>query len=500
MDEPKKELPYNLTEKPPFAYDRAETVLLPLCFGMGYLFIRLIVGYGSGLAVALFFACVYAVTFTYMALAGIRVQNRAESTVLGILTLLLTVPFLLYDGRGGRQLVLLFCLTCVTALQLMTMLGGRKRPFRDDGMALDMLGAVTVLPFGNLGTPWKTLGTIAKRGRLVIGILAGVIVSIPLLFIVIRLLIRADGVFESLMQRVSVSENVWTTLQQFLFGIPFATVAFGMLYGLRHKGHVTVEKPMGLARTRKVPVGAAMGFLIPVCIVYAVYLVSQFAYFLGGFAGFLPEGFTYAEYARRGFFELCAVCVINMGLILAVICFLKTGQRALRAVLCTFFGVVSLLLTATAMAKMLLYIRVYGLTPLRMQTSWFMIALALTFVYTLLRLYIPRFRLWQTLAVTAAAMLLVFAYVDADAVALSYNINAIESGTLTASTNPAVFAGFEQYELEQMSDGIVPYLRAHEDHPAASGALRERDPREEQEDLLYWNLSTRRARTYFTQG
>lgn len=53
----------------------------------------------------------------------------------------------------------------------------------------------------------------------------------------------------------------------------------------------------------------------PICILYVLFFVSQFPYFLGGFTGELAEGFTYAEYARKGFFELCAVCCINFAVI-----------------------------------------------------------------------------------------------------------------------------------------------------------------------------------------
>ena len=41
-----------------------------------------------------------------------------------------------------------------------------------------------------------------------------------------------------------------------------------------------------------------------ISLVYVLYLVSQLAYFSGGFSGILPKGYTMAEYARRGFFEM----------------------------------------------------------------------------------------------------------------------------------------------------------------------------------------------------
>ena len=51
-----------------------------------------------------------------------------------------------------------------------------------------------------------------------------------------------------------------------------------------------------------------------VCAVYLAYLFSQLAYFVGGFSGILPEGFTRAEYARRGFFEMTCLAGVNLAL------------------------------------------------------------------------------------------------------------------------------------------------------------------------------------------
>ncbi|MFZ3102315.1 MAG: DUF4153 domain-containing protein [Desulfitobacteriaceae bacterium] len=42
-------------------------------------------------------------------------------------------------------------------------------------------------------------------------------------------------------------------------------------------------------------------------LVFIVYFLSQLTYLFSAFNNRLPELMTYAEYARRGFFELCTV-------------------------------------------------------------------------------------------------------------------------------------------------------------------------------------------------
>ena len=50
--------------------------------------------------------------------------------------------------------------------------------------------------------------------------------------------------------------------------------------------------------------------LISVDLLFLVFVWIQFAYLFGGQANITLEGYTYAEYARRGFFELltCRCC------------------------------------------------------------------------------------------------------------------------------------------------------------------------------------------------
>lgn len=49
-------------------------------------------------------------------------------------------------------------------------------------------------------------------------------------------------------------------------------------------------------------------------IIYAIFCFIQISYLFTKMT--LPEGFTYAEYARQGFFELMIVTFINFAIIL----------------------------------------------------------------------------------------------------------------------------------------------------------------------------------------
>ena len=68
---------------------------------------------------------------------------------------------------------------------------------------------------------------------------------------------------------------------------------------------------------RFAPRSTVLTALLVLCVVYLLFISMQAKYLFGAFWGALPEGFSYSEYARQGFFELCRVAAINIVILLA---------------------------------------------------------------------------------------------------------------------------------------------------------------------------------------
>ncbi len=119
-------------------------------------------------------------------------------------------------------------------------------------------------------------------------------------------------------------------------------------------------------------------------ILFGAFVCVQIKYLFGGAQLVqITSGLTFAEYARRGFFELCTVSVLMLPLLLSAdaIC-----PRASKKAKIVFNGLVSttvlLLLTivASAIERMQLYSSEYGMSELRFFTTAFMFYLATIFV------------------------------------------------------------------------------------------------------------------------
>ena len=176
-----------------------------------------------------------------------------------------------------------------------------------------------------------------------------------------------------------------------------------------------------------------VSMVLPVLALYTVFFVSQWDYFTLAFHGSLPEGYSYAEYAREGFFQLCAVSAVNLLMMLGCTWFsnIKEDRNRLILKLVTVaVSVYSLILILTAASKMYLYIRQYGLTPLRVYSSWGMLVLAAVFVLFIIKQFLPEFPVYSACIMCAVALLLVLCISDPDSRIAEYNTSQFINGDL----------------------------------------------------------------------
>jgi hypothetical protein len=157
---------------------------------------------------------------------------------------------------------------------------------------------------------------------------------------------------------------------------------------------------------------------------------------------------TYAEYARRGFFELCTVAGINLAVLtVAHLVARRESVRVLRAetvALCLF----TLLLIVTALSKMVMYINVYGLTQLRVYTTWFMLVLFFIFAVIAVRQF-KKFNAFRVLLTGFVILFLALNYGNIDGRIAAYNIDRYKNATLESLDVEA---------LSRLSEAAVPYI------------------------------------------
>lgn len=270
-------------------------------------------------------------------------------------------------------------------------------------IVLDGFNTMILIPFSNFLCHIKVLKfhsdteqthTAFSRLR---SILLGLVISIPILLVALPLLGSADQQFANILDKIAgfLQDGFFTFLFRLLFSLPVTAYLFGLIYGTIHKRNTEhfskLQTQKTAAELRLIPNLAVHTALFTVCTVYLLFILMQGSYLFSAFSGTRPDTYTYAEYARRGFFELCQVAVWNLAILLGANCFSKISRmesNVLR-IMNLILSILTLLLIATAMSKMLLYISAYGLTEKRVLTMVFMAWLFFVFILVLLWQFKP---------------------------------------------------------------------------------------------------------------
>ncbi len=204
---------------------------------------------------------------------------------------------------------------------------------------------------------------------------------------------------------------------------------------------------------------------------YITFITSQLPYLFSAFSGVVPPGWeSYAEFARRGFFELCVIAVINLLVLTGTHLGLEKTKRqsTVPRVLNTLLAVLTLVLIATAFSKLALYISIFGLTVQRLLPGVFLIFLVIVFGAVTIRQSL-RFSVMRLAAFTGTTLLCLLCIINTDALVVNYNASRYLSGTLDEFDTIVLYrsgsAGleaalllYEQSDNRQLRDELNKYF------------------------------------------
>lgn len=275
-------------------------------------------------------------------------------------------------------------------------------------------------------------------------VFTGIVLALPFLVIVLILLTSADVVFKRLVSNLLLGIDdlgdaiVWC----FVF-------AFGYLAAYTC-GRTLILKKVSVTQVYHEKANNVTGITFAgiFSAVYVLFCSVQLLGFLskGGFL--LPEGYTYARYARTGFFQLLVVCVINVGMV--ILCRIKFETERVLKILLTVISVCTYFMTASSAYRIILYIRYYQLTFLRVFTLWMLAVITVWMVFVTWFIYNDQIKLFEYGLVTLAALFIILALMRPDRVVMTYNLDGFN---LEKSDTGYLF-----YELSE--DGAVELLHS----------------------------------------
>ena len=385
-------------------------IVAGISFVLGLLFDYFFYGKIPGIAFPLYVILVIAGLFV---IANF-LKKQINKDVFLLLVLLIFFSTMVFIRSNG----LLMFLNVIASLVLLLVIAEISFGEKVKNFSIEDYLKIFFLPFKFIHPLFQTLSNLfslrgAKEDRKVFSqIVKGVLMAIPVLFVFLFLFSSADLIFQKYVSDLINIDNGLEIIFRFIL-ILIVTIAYigAYTYSFREKeGQITAQQ-----NSKNYTIGHIESSILlgSVNVLFFTFILVQFTYLFGGESNIFIKGFTYAEYARRGFFELIAVAIISLLLLLTTEKYVikKETEHAMGfKILGTALVIQVILIMASAFTRLSLYEEAYGFTTLRLYSHAFIILLAIIFCLLLYKIYKDRrentfaFRVFLSIALFIAVM------------------------------------------------------------------------------------------------
>ena len=451
-----------IKKEPKYKFETLDIIMLPVVFILAFLCIKYY-NLNTGMVTLGLGATLYIVLYVISVLAYAKlkaVKFNSESIILSVLMILLAISFTVfynYSLNIFMQIAMNFMLIYLPVTVFNKLIKSETSAL----ILYDYINALVFIPIHNATSFWICMfskrgkSTSSTKTKYFLHIFLGLLIGTPFIMIVIFLLSSADATFKNIFDHlfnfdINVPENIGTLI----WSLPMATYLYALIYGSSiednsksfniDKFNKTMDNAAFIPRFSLYTVNAV------ICCFYILFIGIQAIYFIDILGGSLPADFTYSEYARRGFFELLAVALINIVFIaVAKIFSVKNENNKYLRIHIILNSILTLALISVDFAKMYLYISTYGLTTLRIIPSVFMIFLCFVFAFIIMGEFKKSFPVTKSSFYAGNILFVLLCLANIDAVVAGYNLNAYMNGNLPY---------YDIYDLRESDMAAMPVI------------------------------------------
>ena len=451
-----------IKKEPKYKFETVDIIMLPVVFILAFLCTKYYnlntsvatLGLGATTYIVLYVISV----LVYAKLKAVKLNN--ESIILSILMILLAISFTVFYNYSlsiFMQMAMNFMLIYLPVTVFNKLIKSETSAL----ILYDYINALILIPIHNATSFWLCM--FSKRGKsssstktkYFLHIFLGLLIGTPFIMTVIFLLSSADATFKNIFDNlfnldISVPKNIGTLI----WSLPMATYLYALIYGSSiednsksfniDKFNKTMDNAASIPRLSLYTVNSV------ICCFYILFIGIQAIYFIDILGGSLPADFTYSDYARRGFFELLTVALINIVfIVVAKILSVKNENNKYMRIHIILNSILTLVLISVAFAKMYLYIRTYGLTTLRIIPSVFMIFLCFVFAFIIMGEFKKNFPVTKLSFYAGNILFVLLCLANIDAVVAKYNLNSYMNGNLPH---------YDIYDLKESDMAAMPII------------------------------------------
>lgn len=380
---------------------------------------------GFGISVPIYLIVYYCIIFWYCRILDIKIKLR--DNILFIPIILLTLCFILFDNTFLKVLniVFLYFIVLMNTINIIYLKEKEEYGIKTFCRTIKIL---ILYPFQYIGKSFSALkkniaDSFKEKIIVIYKLIIGIFIGLILLIIVIPLLMSSDAGFSNIINLIFENLSFRVIMSVIKRIITFILIFFPMYsfnYGLTH----SVEEENKKKLTLKMDFTIIITVTSIISVIYVLFCLSKLQYFLSSFIGVLPTEYSYSEYARRGFFETIPLSLINFMFILLLTKLRYQSTDKVKIIIekiyVFFIGGFSLFLIISSLSKMQLYMKVYGLTMLRIYASWFLLLMLLIIIIVFLNC-IKKIKTFKYISVIFTIMFIGLNYFNADCVVAKYN-------------------------------------------------------------------------------
>ena len=391
--------------------------------------------YGQELGISVFLFCIALGFFIIYVLEKCKKIKNKKALILCVPILLISATYFIFNNSffyvaNIFALIILFVVMIISALFEKTTLGL-------------IINRAIYLLFGPIEFIEEAIGSIVdnivvlfskkeiseeKNGK-IRKIIVGIVIAIPILIVILVLLASADSIFSKELGEVIntifsldifESETYIHLFFRAIIVIIITVYLIALLYNILEDDFTKKDAK----EERNWTVDSTIGntILTILNLVYLVFCYIQISVLFMR-AGNM-ENFDYASYARQGFFQLMAVSVINLIIILV------TSKRneiqkkmSYTKVMNLCLALFTLIILFSSFYRMYLYEQEYGYTFLRLMVYFALITEAILIIPTVMYILDMKINLTKTYFVVIIIMYLIVNYINIDNVIAKKNID-----------------------------------------------------------------------------
>jgi hypothetical protein len=310
--------------------------------------------------------------------------------------------------------------------------------------------------------------TPKKKGTTSWSIIRGLLLALPIVLVLAALLASADPIFNQNFEAILKLFKI-EKLGEYLFRAFYILILGYFLAGTYLHAYTSSNDDhlIGLEKPWLPPFLGwieSIIILLGIDLLFAFFVGIQFKYFFGGQTNIHIDGFTFAEYARKGFSELVIVAVISL-LVMQILNSIGKRQTGKQSTIFTSLsvGLVALVcvILVSAFQRLQLYEGAYGFSRLRTYTHVFMIWIGVLLAAIVVLEILKKSRMFALAVVLAAfGFGITLNIMNVDGFIARQNIARAVSGSdldvayLVSLSNDAIPELSKQYQNQSLPENV----------------------------------------------